>query len=91
MTSTPAWKDYYNKLQQMKKEHSHLILTEEKTREMIRHQEGIKVIDEIIDILRQPVINLNDYCNNMPLFAKQFQYRANFNIALGIVEVSEAF
>ncbi len=88
MTDTEAWKELYQKMQNLKIKHSKLILSEDKTREMIRHQEFIKIIDEISDLLKQPIENLNDYCNNMPLFQELFSHHANFNSTLGIVEIA---
>ena len=88
MTDTPAWQIFYIGIQGRIKTHGLLVLDAEKTRDVIQHQEGVKILKGLIQNVRQPVEDLNGFVNNMPLFAPSEVARANFNEALGTVELT---
>lgn len=90
MTSTPAWRQLYDWLRALAEAHGKAILSEEKTRAIIAHQEAIKTIRNLMERPRLVVDELNHYCSSMPLFATQFATRARWNEGLGIIETSEA-
>jgi len=88
MTDTEAWRSFYSVLRRMETQHGRDVLNAEKAREIVRHQEGVKLIREIIKRVQQPVDNLSNFCNSAPLFASLFDVRAAWNEALGTVELS---
>jgi hypothetical protein len=90
MADTEAWKRFYNDLIADRTRHEQDILTEEKTRDMVRHQECIKIINGIIKKVQKPIADLNAYCVAMPLFSAEFHTRAQWNAALGTVEFSKS-
>lgn len=90
MTDTKAWLRYYDSLIGARKYHEQAILTEEKTRAMVAHQEAIKFINETIKKIQEPIDELNGYCSAMPLFGSSFHTRAQWNPAIGTVELVEA-
>jgi hypothetical protein len=90
MCETDTWKRYYAELRAMRQEHARQILTEEKTRQMVAHQEAIKIIDAICEYVAQPVSKLQDLCVAMPLFASEYHTRAQWNMQLGRVDLSSA-
>jgi len=89
LTTTPAWRAIYDWLRALANAHEKAILTEEKTRAIIAHQEAIKVVHKLMDRVRGVVDELNHYCASMPLFASAFRTRARWNEGLGIVETSD--
>lgn len=88
MCETVAFKKHYRHLLSRKYAHEKLILSAEKTRDILRSQEAIKEIDEILETLSLPVKELNDFCREMPLFAEDFHTRAEWKEEAGIVEFS---
>lgn len=90
MTDTSAWRKTYSQIIAMRKEHARMILIEEKTREMVARQEAIKFIDSLLEAVQKPISDLNEYCVSMPLFAKEFHTRGQWNAAIGTVELSES-
>lgn len=88
MTDTPAWQKYYAEMMASIEKHAVDILETEKPRETIRHQEGVKILRGQIFKLKQPIDTLNNFVNNTPLFAPADVARANFNEALGTVELT---
>ncbi len=88
MTDTPAWQALYGEIQADIAKHREDILDTEKPREMMRHQEGVKILRGLIDRIRVKVEALNTFVNNTPLFAPAEVARANFNEALGTVELT---
>ena len=87
MTATDGWTIFFSSLQAMKKAHATALLDEEKTREIHRHQDGNKKIEEIFTLLEVAVDELNGFCEANSLFSKLFKYRATFNRSLGTVEM----
>lgn len=87
MTDTQAWQDFYRQIQSAIAEHGRAVLTAEKTREIIQHQEGVKILRAQLEMLSGPVRALNSFCNDMPLFAQDFKTRAVWNEGQGIVEL----
>lgn len=90
MTDSKAWRWIYDELLNARKLHEQQILTEDKTREMIRHQEAIKMINGMFLKAQQPINELNDYCVSMPLFSSEFHTRAQWNSGNGTVELVES-
>lgn len=89
LTTTPAWRTIYDWLRATAVAHERAILTEEKTRAIVAHQEAIKVTRTLMERPRMVVDELNHYCSSMPLFATQFATRARWNEGLGLVETSD--
>ena len=89
MTDTDAWKTFYVEIQKQIRRHSIDILDAEKPRDVVRHQEGVKILRGLIGSVREPVGKLNGYIASMPLFSAQMRTRAEWNDALGIVELTE--
>lgn len=87
MTDTSAWKELFRSWQRDKLETQHQILVEEKTRDMIVCQERIKAIDRLVIAVELPVIDLQSFCNDLPLFAGEFKTRAAFNKDTGTIEL----
>ena len=87
MTDTSAWKELFRGWQRDKLETQHQILVEEKTRDMIVCQERIKAIDRLVIAVELPVIDLQSFCNDLPLFAGEFKTRAAFNKDTGTIEL----
>ena len=90
MADTEAWKRFYCELLAERTRHEQEILTEERTRSMVAHQEAIKLINIIIKKVQKPIEDLNSYCVAMPLFASEFHTRAQWNAALGSIEFSKS-
>lgn len=88
MTDTPAWQKLYAEMQASIDKHAADILDVEKPRDVVKHQEGVKVLRGLIFQIRAPVDALNSFVNNTPLFAPAEVARANFNEALGTVELT---
>lgn len=88
MTDTSAWKTFYVGLKRRIDAASRDILDVEKSRDVVRCQETVKVIRAIIKDARTPVDNMNSFCNAMPLFAQGFSTRASWNDGIGTVELS---
>lgn len=87
MTQKRGWDWMHDQLQNKRKTAEILILSEEKTRDMIRHQETIKVIQGIYSIIKDRVEELNNYPVKFPLFAIDFRSRAKFDEKSGIVTI----
>jgi len=90
MTDTKAWKDFYSGIMNIRRNAEILVLDEEKTRDIIKRQEEVKVVKQIIKLVQKSIENLNAYCNAMPLFRNYFHTNAIFNEALGIIEIKES-
>jgi uncharacterized protein (DUF3084 family) len=88
MTDTKAWQEYYSKIQRLKEQAAKDVLTAEKTRDIIKFQEMVKILDGTVTGVQGPVEELNRYCHDMPLFAAEFMVRANWNKGLGMVELT---
>jgi hypothetical protein len=89
MCESATWRKYYAELRSLRAEHGRMILIEEKTRAMVAHQEAIKIIDCICDMVSAPVRKLNEMCNAMPLFAGEYHTRAQWNSSIGRVDMSD--
>lgn len=88
MTDTPAWQKLYAEMQVSIDRHAVDVLDAEKPRDVVKHQEGVKILRGLIFQVRGPVDALNSFVNNTPLFAPSEVARANFNEALGTVELT---
>jgi len=87
MTDTSAWQLFYSELQRRIRKHSESVLDAEKPRDVIHHQEGVKVIRSLIAQIRKPIEELNTFISAMPLFAQDMEIRATWNDALGKIEL----
>lgn len=87
MTDTAAWQAFYGRLQNRIEKHGQQVLDAEQTRDVVRHQEGVKIIRSVIEEIEQVVHDLNGYVNAQPLFAPQMKTRADWNAALGKIEL----
>jgi hypothetical protein len=89
MTDTPAWQEHYRHMRARIEAHGQEVLNAEKTREVVQHQEGAKILRALIERVKGPVGDLNHYINAMPLFVSSMPIRAEWNGALGTVELRE--
>ena len=64
------------------------MLDAEQTRVIIQHQEGVKILRGLLINVAAPVEELKHFINAMPLFSQDMRERADWNAALGRVEVS---
>jgi len=87
MTDLPAWQAFYRKLTERKAEHARQILIAEKTRDVVRHQEGSKLIGELVQDVKEPVNALNRFIRETPLFCGANCLRAVFNESLGTIRL----
>lgn len=87
MTDTTAWQQFYRGIQQEIEKHGRMVLVTEQTRTIIRHQEGVKILRALVEKIAEPVHELNRFISNMPLFAPDMGVRAEWNTALGKVEL----
>ena len=90
MTDTVSWRRFYADLLVERKKHEIDILTTEKTRALVAHQEAIKILNGIMFWPQKSIDELNHYCASMPLFVHEFHMRAQFNTSLGSIELSES-
>jgi len=88
MTETKAWQKFYANLRRAITKAGKDILDAEKTREIIRYQESVKIIRQILVKVREPVDEMNTFCNAHPLFVAEFPVRPEWNEATGTVELS---
>ena len=88
MIDTEAWRKFYTDLLKEKERARDAVLEAEKTRDIIRFQETVKILGAVAKNIRGPVDDLNRFCNDMPLFAQEFKVRASWNEGQGIVELS---
>lgn len=88
MTDTKAWQKFYANLQRAIAKAGRSVLDAEKTRDIIKFQESVKIIRQIIAKVKEPVNEMNTFCTAAPLFVQQFPVRAGFNDATGKVELS---
>ena len=89
MTDTEAWQQYYFDVQTQITKHGDAVLNAEQTREVIHHQEGVKILRWMIEKIREPVDDLNKFITSYPLFAGEMKIRAEWNASLGTVDIRE--
>lgn len=68
LTATAAWRDLYRWLVTEIDGHAAAVLEAEKTREVVRHQEGAKILRGIIEHIQSPIHELNAVIDATPLF-----------------------
>lgn len=90
MTDTQAWQDLYRHMQTEIVRHRAALEDAEKARDVVQHQEGIKIIRSVISHARKAVDDLNHFVASMPLFAKTMHTTAEWNDALGRVDLKAA-
>ncbi len=89
MTSTDSWRRFYTELQSSMNQHR-ISLEDAEGKDVIRHQEGLKILRSVIEKVKKPVDDLNSFIvNTGPLFSTNMKYRAEWNTALGKVEMRE--
>lgn len=89
LTKLRPFKDFYKSVIGKRETSQTEWVDEDKSREIVRHQETVRIVNSIIDDLRKPVDELNDFCNGMPLLAGLHPMRADFDEATGEVELKE--
>jgi hypothetical protein len=87
MTDTREWQRLYGSLRAQVKGHAEALLDAEGNRDIIHHQEAAKIIRAFVASVKSPVTELNNYIGSMPLFSANMKTRAEWNDALGIVEM----
>ena len=89
ISDTLAWRKLYSWIRREIANHSALLLTAEKTREIIQHQEGVKILEALIHEIRRPVTALHDFQKKMPLFdAKEGASDVQFDDVTGAVTIT---
>ena len=88
MTDTPKWREVYASIHKAIARHGEEVLDAEKSRDVIHHQEGVKILRGLVDRVKAPVTALEDLCSKMPLFVKEFKTRATWNEKIGAVEMT---
>jgi hypothetical protein len=89
MTDTDSWRRIHTEIHAAITEHGVLILDAE-GRDVIRHQEGVKILRNVIDKVKKPIDELNKFITGSgPLFTSEMRHRAEWNSALGKVEMRE--
>jgi hypothetical protein len=91
MTDTEAWQDFYRSIQQSIDAHGAAVLDAEKSREVIRHQEGVKILRGLIESVQECIAELNRFVTACPLFVQDMPLRATWNETLGTVELKRVF
>lgn len=90
MTETEAWQMFYRVLVAREKKAVEALRTVEKTRDILRAQELVKLLsgkDGILEEIHRPIRLFNDFPEDMPLFKSLAKYKAVFNEATGIVSL----
>ena len=87
MTDSAHWAGVHSRIQRQIAIPAEAVLDAEKPREVIAHQEGVKVMRRFLAELQEPVNELQTFINARPLFAPVFPSRAQWNVALGRVEI----
>jgi len=87
MTDTAAWQKFYRKVMADIETHGQEVLTAEKTRDIVCHQEGVKILKAMVAGVSRPVHELDRFIASMPLFVQSMKIRATWNKALGKVEL----
>jgi hypothetical protein len=89
MTDCPCWQAFHSRIQKDIAGHGMAVLDAEKPRDVVKHQEGVKILKEIISGVRAPVDALTELVNEMPLYSNGMRTRAAWNVALGRVMITE--
>ena len=89
MTDTDCWKSLHKYIHNAIDFHKTALEDAEKPRDVAFHQAGIKTLRAMIDTVRNPIIELDHYVMNCPLFCQDMKTRAKWNEPLGIVEITE--
>lgn len=89
MTDCEEWQRVHRWVKTQIQKHASEILDAEKSREVVQHQEGVKILRDILETVKSPVAEFQAFCNGMNLFASQFRTRATWNDDLGIVQLTE--
>lgn len=89
MTDTAAWGDLYGLIRETIAHHAKQVLDAEKPRDVVRHQEGVKILRDLAGWPGKAVEALADYTRSMPLFAREFKTTAGWNQETGRIELRE--
>ena len=85
MTATEAWAAFYAHCRWCQRTSLEALKNEDKTREIIRHQEAIRAVDTILDVVDRPIRDLAAFIESMPLFSAGMKTRAEFDAKTGRV------
>lgn len=89
MTDTKAWQELVRWITNQIDAHAKAVLDAEKPREVVQHQEGVKILRSFLAKAEQPVNALNEFIHAMPLFSGEMRVRAEWNETLGRVELRD--
>jgi len=89
MTDTAAWQRLYASLRRKIAAHAEDVLEAEKPREVVQHQEGVKILRDVCAWPAAPVQALKDFVKGYPLFAGEMNVRAEWNEVLGRIDLTE--
>lgn len=89
MTDTKAWQELVRWITNQIDGHAKAVLDAEKPREVVQHQEGVKILRSFLEKAEQPVNALNEFIHATPLFSGEMKVRAEWNPTLGRVELRD--
>jgi len=89
LTDTVAWQRLYRTLQHQIAAHAEDVLEAEKPREVVQHQEGVKILREVLAWPRKPVEALTSFVKAYPLLVGEMNMRAEWNDVVGKIELTE--
>jgi hypothetical protein len=89
MTQTNFWRNhFYPNLKKVFTESREALLNADKTRDIVKHQETIKVVRNLIDLVESVVADFRREQNSSPLLAHEFEGKeAEFDRNLGMIIV----
>ncbi len=90
LTDTKAWQRLHRNIRAKISAHADAVLDAEKPREVVQHQEGVKILREVLAYPKAPVDLLTEFIKATPLFARMMPVRAEWNEALGKIELIES-
>ena len=85
MTETRAWRRLYTYMMDQVASHAEAILDAEKVREVIHHQEAVKVLRDLLRTVRAPIKSVNDYVKECPLFVGANRVTVKWDAKAGTV------
>ena len=87
MCDTPAWQEFYSAIKRMEADALADLQTAEKTRDIVRDQESIRICERLVGFVIARVVELDDWVDQMPLFAGQSPVRAEWMPADGTIRL----
>jgi len=86
-TRKTTFRELWKRLNEMESNAEEALITEDKSRPMIRHQETIRIIRDLRSTLAEPVRELNAFARDHPLLAADLRTLAEWRNETGTVEI----